>query len=78
MSEFGETLEEMDLEAFMNARDWFETAITAAGGEITDAGIGMGRADLGVLIDGAQFSVHIIPRKKTAPSEPTPALNLAS
>lgn len=62
MSDFGETLDEMDLEAFLNIRNWMEEAITDKGGTITDAGIGMGRADLGFELEGMIFSVQIKPR----------------
>lgn len=59
---FGATLEEMDVKAFMNIRTWVEEALEAKGAKVTDAGIGMGRADLGVVIDGAPFSISIRPR----------------
>lgn len=55
-------LEEMDIEAFMNIRNWLKNALTTQGAEITDAGMGMGRADLGFKLEGAQFSVSIRPR----------------
>jgi len=55
-------LEEMDVEAFMNIRDWVQEAIEAKGGEITDSGMGAGRADLGFELEGCIFSLHIIPR----------------
>lgn len=61
-NDFGETLDEMDLEAFLNIRDWMEDAIKSKGGVITDAGIGMGKADLGFELDGAPFGVQIKPR----------------
>lgn len=62
MDEFGETLEEMDVEAFMNMRDWLEKAITKAGGRVTDAGVGMGKADIGFTLLGMPYSVEIRPR----------------
>jgi hypothetical protein len=61
--DFGKTLDEMDVTAFMNVRDWVEDALKAKGGEITDAGIGMGQADLGVRIDGMPFGISIRPRR---------------
>jgi len=58
------TLDEMDIEAFLNIRDWFENAITKKGGKIIDAGMGCGRADLGVELEGHEYSVSIRPRIK--------------
>lgn len=57
-------LSEMDVEAFLNMRTWFEDAIKAKGGRITDGGMGFGRADIGVEIDGCGYSVSIRPRLK--------------
>lgn len=65
MSEFGETLEEMDVEAFFNMREWLREAIEAKGAEITDQGIGMGKADIGFELDGAPFFLTIRPRRKS-------------
>ena len=56
------TLDEMDVEACLNIRDWFEAAITAKGGEIVDSGMGAGKADLGVELEGHEYSVSIRPR----------------
>ena len=56
------SLKDMDIEAFLNMRDWFQDAISAKGGKIIDTGMGMGRADLGVELDGCEFSVQIRPR----------------
>ncbi len=63
MSEFGESLDEMDVEAFYNIREWLREAIEGKGAEITDQGIGMGKADIGFELDGAPFMVTIRPRK---------------
>lgn len=60
--DFGKTLDEMDVTAFMNVRTWVEEALEAKGAKITDAGIGMGQADLGVVIDGMPFGISIRPR----------------
>lgn len=67
MADFGNSLEEMDLEAFMNTRSWLEKALTDAGAEVTDAGIGMGQADVGINLQGAPFSVSIKPRPMGTP-----------
>ena len=64
---FGRTLDEMDVEAFLNVRTWVEDALEAKGAEITDGGVGMGRVDIGVLIDGAPFGISIRPRPITDP-----------
>jgi hypothetical protein len=60
--DFGKTLDEMDVGAFMSIRTWVEEALEAKGAKVTDAGIGAGRADLGVLIDGMPFGISIRPR----------------
>ncbi len=65
MSNFGKALSKMDIEAFLNMRDWFETAITNHGGKIIDGGMGVGKADIGVELDGCEFSVQIRPRSVT-------------
>lgn len=60
---FGQTLETMDLEAFLNIRKWVEEAIEGKGGVITDGGMGFGAADLGFTVDGAPFGLSIRPRE---------------
>ena len=62
---FGYSLEDMDVEAFFNVRSWLESAVTQAGAEVTDAGIGMGRADIGIVLQGAPYSISILPRPIT-------------
>lgn len=62
MSDFGKTLGEMDVEGFFNMREWLERALTDAGATVTDAGIGAGKADLGIIFNGAPFNVSIRPR----------------
>jgi len=61
MSEFGETLEEMDVEAFFNMRDWLSNALLKAGGKQVGAGIGMGQADVDIVLDGMEYCVSIRP-----------------
>lgn len=65
------SLKDMDIEAFLNMRDWFQDAITAKGGKIIDTGMGAGRADIGIEIEGYEYGVQIIPRDNT-PTEPLP------
>lgn len=59
---FGYAIPDMDLEAFLNIRNWLEKAAIDAGAEVTDHGIGMGQADIGVLIDGMPYGISIRPR----------------
>ena len=69
-------LRDLDIEAFLNMRDWFQDAITTKGGKIIDTGMGGGRADLGVEIDGYEYGVQIIPRmEKCRPKKASPAQN---
>lgn len=60
---YGYSLDEMDVEAFFNARAWLESALAAKGAEITGAGIGMGQADLDVILEGHPYNVAIKPIK---------------
>ena len=55
-------LKDMDIEAFMNLRDWLVAAITDKGGEVIDSGMGAGRADIGMELEGYEYSVSIKPR----------------
>ena len=63
MNDFGKALSEMNVEAFLNMRDWFVAAIENHGGKIIDTGMGAGKADLGVELDGCEFNVQIRPRR---------------
>ncbi len=62
MDDFGTNLGDMDGEAFMNARDWLEKALVAAGATVTDGGMGAGRADVGISLEGMPYGVSIQPR----------------
>ena len=62
MSEFGESLEDMDMMAFLNIRTFVEDALEAKGAVITDADVGGGRAGLGFTVEGMPFGLHIKPR----------------
>lgn len=59
---FGATLDEMDVEAFFNIREWLRGALQEAGAKIEGGGVGMGQADLDFSIDGAPFNVSVRPR----------------
>lgn len=61
MSDFGKTLNEMDVEAFFNMREWLEKAIQAKGAKVTGKGIGMGQADLDFELEGMKYTVSIRP-----------------
>ncbi len=51
-----------DPESLMNSRDWLEEAITAKGAKIHGSGVGMGRADLDIELEGHEYIVSIKPR----------------
>ncbi len=53
---------DMDIEAFLNLREWVESALQAQGAKITDTGMGFGVADIGISIDGMPFSIQLKPR----------------
>lgn len=57
-----ESVDEMDIEAFTNARTWLVEALRDGGAEITDGGVGVGRADTGFILDGMPFQVSLRPR----------------
>lgn len=58
-------LDDMDLEAFMNLRDWVQKALEDAGGEIIDSGMGAGKADLGLQLEGYDYSISMRPRTRS-------------
>lgn len=58
---FGFALHEMDVEAFWNMRQWLQKAVEAAGAKVTGSGIGMGRADIDIELDGCRYNVSIKP-----------------
>lgn len=55
-------LEEMDIEAFLNLRDWVGNALSSQGAKITDAGMGFGCADIGITLEGMPYGIQIKPR----------------
>lgn len=57
----GAHLEEMDVEAFFNMRDWLKKAVEAQGAKMTGGGIGMGQADIDVDLDGYRYNISIRP-----------------
>ena len=62
MTELPDNLCEMDVEAFLNMREWLINALEAKGALITDTGIGMGEADVGIKLLGMPYSISIKPR----------------
>lgn len=53
-----------DIESFFNLRNWLSDLLKKAGCHMTDAGMGMGKADLGFTLEGQQYGVSIWPRMK--------------
>jgi hypothetical protein len=58
---FGYSLEEMDVEAFFNMRDWLQKACEAQGAKMVGGGVGMGQADIDIELDGCRYSISIKP-----------------
>lgn len=58
---FGFSLEQMDVPAFFNMRDWLEKAVREAGADVTGKGVGMGEADLDIVLEGMKYNVRIKP-----------------
>jgi len=56
-----EAYDDMDVEVFMNLRDWLEGCITEKGAKVVDAGIGFGQADIGFILEGMKYRVSIKP-----------------
>lgn len=61
---FGFAYAEMDIGAFMNMRDWLQSALETKGAKITGGGIGCGQADLQITLDGMPYWVSIKPLEK--------------
>ena len=58
---FGGTLEEMDVTAFFNMRDWLTSAVEAKGAEKVGGGIGLGQADIDIKLEGCRYNISIRP-----------------
>ena len=69
MTEFGDGLDNMDIESFLNIRTFVEKALEAKGAEITDGGMGAGRADIGFMVEGMPFGIQIRPRSLAKSNE---------
>ncbi len=58
---FGFSLDEMDVSAFFNMRDWLQKAIEAQGAKMVGGGIGMGQADIDIDLEGCRYNISIKP-----------------
>ena len=58
---YGKTLDEMDIPAFLKARDWLEQALSNAGAELNGAGVGAGMVSVSISLEGWKYSVHMRP-----------------
>jgi hypothetical protein len=70
MSDFGHTLDEMDVEAFFNMRDWLRKAIESKGARCTGGGVGCGQADLDFILEGQHYNVSIRPLHRDTTPKP--------
>lgn len=61
MTDFGKTLDEMDVEAFFNMRDWLKAACEAKGARMTGGGVGLGQADIDIELEGHRYNISIRP-----------------
>jgi hypothetical protein len=50
-----------DWMVLLNRRWWLEHAVTRAGAEITGSGVGLGQADIDVIVDGQCYNISIRP-----------------
>jgi hypothetical protein len=53
--------EKADWIALWDRRQWLEHAVTASGAEITGSGVGLGQADIDVIVDGQCYNISIRP-----------------
>ena len=53
-----------DVEAFFNMRTWLERACEAAGAVVTGGGIGMGQADIDIVLEGHHYNISIRPLRR--------------
>ena len=58
------TLSEMDIEAFLNLRDWLTSAVEARGATVTGGGVGCGQANIDIKLDGYRFDISIRPQRR--------------
>lgn len=50
-----------DPEQLLNMRGWLEKAVVAKGAEFEGGGVGMGEADIDILLEGHRFNIRIKP-----------------
>ncbi len=53
-----------DPESLLNSRDWLQGALEKAGAEFTGGGMGMGKADIDIVLEVFEFNVSIRPKIK--------------
>lgn len=58
---FGLSPVEVDVEAFLNMRNWLEAAVEAKGARMTGGGIGCGQADIDIVLEGHHYNISIRP-----------------
>lgn len=61
VADFSTDLPSMDIEAFLNMRDWLTSAVEAKGAVKKGGGIGLGQADIDVELDGCRYNISIRP-----------------
>jgi len=54
----------MDVDAFLNMRDWLQAACEAKGARFTGGGIGCGVADIDIELDGHHYNITIKPLRR--------------
>lgn len=57
-------LASMDVEAFLNMRDWLQRACEAKGAKMTGGGIGCGQADIDIELEGCHYNISIRPLRR--------------
>jgi hypothetical protein len=63
-------LASMDVTAFLNMRDWVQSACEAKGAKMVGGGIGCGQADIDIELEGCRYNISI--RPLPAATQPPP------
>lgn len=53
-----------DIESMFNMRTWLEGCVTAKGAKVVGGGMGMGSADIEIVLEGHEYDINIRPRIK--------------
>lgn len=56
-----------DAPSLWNSRQWLQEACEAKGAKMTGGGMGMGAADIDIILDGCHFNVQIRPIIRNQP-----------